>query len=126
VDFSGFSWKDCYYKGGSDAVVSTQEQNCYNIVIQGICRFNWFRREVVSLYSGLGLGADINTGTEVDPYGKKTIPGIALTPILIGVNVGKGHWFGSFELSFINAMKDPSQLFLVGARPLSLSLGYRF
>lgn len=126
IDFSGFSWDNQYYRGGSDTIVKSEEQNCYNIVIQGICRFNWLRRKHFMLYSGIGLGMDINTGTEVDPYGKKTIPGIAVSPILLGLRGGAGHWFGALEFGGINALKDPSQLLLVGARTLSLSAGYKF
>jgi len=126
VDFSGFSWDNHYYRGGSNVIIMTEPQNCYNIVIQALCRFNWLRRKHMMLYSGIGLGADINTGTEVDPYGKTTICGIAFTPVLIGISAGAGHWFGSFEVSGLNAMKDPSQILLLGGRMFSLSAGFRF
>jgi len=126
VDFSGFSWDNHYYNGGANIIIKSEPQNCYNIAIQGICRFNWLRRKHIILYSGIGLGADINTGTEVDPYGKKNIVGIAATPVLIGISAGAGHWFGSFECSGINAMKNPTQIFLVGGRMFSFSAGFKF
>lgn len=126
IDFSGFTWDNHYYDGGYDIIMRTERQNCYNIVLQAICRFNWLRREHFTLYSSIGLGMDINTGTEIDPYGKATVPGIAVTPILLGIRGYKGPWFGAFEFGGINAMKDPTQIFLLGARSLSLSAGYRF
>lgn len=126
VDFSGFSWQDQYYHGGANLVYRTENQNCYNIVIQAMCRFNWLRREYWGLYSGIGLGTGINTGTEADPFGRKTLAGIAVTPVVIGIKAGAGHWFGTFEFSGLNSMKGTAQLFLVGGRLFSVSAGYKF
>jgi len=126
VDFSGFSWQNQFFHGGSNTPYLTEEQNCYNIVIQANCRFNWLRREHWMLYSGLGLGTDINTGTEADPYGNKTLVGVAVTPVVIGISAGAGHWFGSIDFNGINAMKDPARIFIVGGRLISISAGFKF
>lgn len=126
VDMGGFTWENRYFRGGSDDIVSKDKQNCFNIAVQAFARFNWLRKKYISLYSGIGTGVAVNTGTEVDPYGHKTLVGIALTPVPIGISAGKGHWFGSVEISGLNSLKSKDQMFLLGARLVSISGGYRF
>lgn len=126
IDVGSFSWKNNTYKGGSSLIYSTEKQNCQNITIQALCRFNWLRRKYFGLYSGLGLGVGINTGTEVDIYGKHTGVGVAVTPVLIGCTGGAGHWFGSLEISGINSLRGVHELYLVGGRMISISATYKF
>ena len=111
VDFSGFWWDD---------------DNCYNIAVMPHLRFNWLRRDGLSLYSALRAGVDINTGTETNVQGNTTDTGLALGSTFLGISCGRGPVFATVELAPITAMKGRSIVFLAGSRLISFSLGYRF
>ncbi len=90
-----------------------------NFIIMPTVRFNWFQREYVSLYSGLGLGllvaADNSPAAEFAP---------AFNFNTIGVQAGKGHWSGSFELGALAALTGLNTIYLVGSRLFSISVNY--
>ena len=80
--------------------------------------FTYFSREWVNLYSGIGVGYAMQIET------KNTTRNIwhtfAAQATLLGVSVGKNHWFGSFEAgALFTGRSFPDRCF-------TFSVGYRF
>ena len=127
VDFFGFKWNKVTYQGGSDDPVSVEPADCYNYAVMGHVRYNWFRKnETWRVYSALHLGVDINTGSEIDMYGKQTELGVAFSPTLLGVQYGYKHFFAAAELGAHFALKDPLNLYSALSKLVSISGGVRF
>lgn len=126
LDLSGFSWTDCYYNAGSDIIARSEAQNCINACILPQVRFNWLRKQYFTMYSAIRAGIDINGGTETDVYGHKTVCVPAVAPAFIGINAGKGRYFGAVEISPILAFKNQHMVYLPMSRIISISGGIRF
>lgn len=90
-------------------------------------RFTYFKRPWVNMYSGIGIGMCINSGTEIDSRGRKTVCSPATNLTLFGISVThpKG-FFGSFEIGGIDAAVSKNEIYMAASRILSISFGYRF
>ncbi len=80
--------------------------------------FTYFSREWVNLYSGIGVGYAMQIES------KNTTRNIwhtfAAQATLLGISVGKNHWFGSFEAgALFTGRSFPDRCF-------NFSVGYRF
>ena len=80
--------------------------------------FTYFHREWVNLYSGIGVGYAMQIES------KNTTRNIwhtfAAQATLLGIAVGKNHWFGSFEAgALFTGRSFPDRCF-------TFSVGYRF
>ena len=97
-----------------------------NLSILPDVRFTYFHRPWVNMYSGLGIGLCVNSGTDVDYKGRTTAcsPCVGLTAF--GISVGRNGWFGSFEIGGLNALVGTNEIYMAGSRLLSISFGYRF
>ena len=127
LDFFGFQWDNVSYQGGSDDPVGTSHENCYNYAIMGHARVNWYRKsDKWCVYSAFHAGLDINTGTEIDMYGRQTEVGIAFSPTLLGVQYGYKHFFVTGELGSHFALKDALNLYSALSKIVSVSAGVRF
>ena len=127
LDFFGFQWDNVSYQGGSDDPVGTSHENCYNYAIMGHARVNWYRKsDKWCVYSAFHAGLDINTGTEIDMYGRQTEVGIAFSPTLLGVQYGYKHFFVAGELGSHFALKDALNLYSALSKIVSVSAGVRF
>ncbi|MBO4465099.1 MAG: hypothetical protein J5748_00275 [Bacteroidales bacterium] len=127
VDFFGFKWHNVTYQSGSDDPVSDEPADCYNYAVMGHFRYNWYRKnETWRVYSALHMGIDINTGSEIDMYGRQTELGIAFAPTLLGVQYGYKHFFVAGELGAHFALKDQLNLYSALSKLASISAGVRF
>lgn len=126
VDFGGFSWDSVSIRGGSNLVTESSSENCYNISILPSLRFDWFRTEYLKMYSALRVGIDINTGSETDMFGKKTVVAPCFTPAVLGITVGKGNILGSLELGGLYALRNKNLVYMFGSRLISASISFRF
>lgn len=115
LDASGVAWRE-----------GAKKQNFYNLVIMPTARFTYLRHEYVGLYSGLGIGVDINGGTEVDLKGKHTAASMAVDITAIGLEVGHGNWFGAVEFGGLYAMKGRNMIYMAGSKLFRASIAYRF
>lgn len=92
------------------------------MTIMPTVRFTYFRRPLVELYSGLGLGYTLSVESFVSH-------GFTFSPTLFGLNVGNEHWFAEVELGAM-ATVSTSWLgttdLLFSSRILSAAIGYRF
>lgn len=126
LDFSGVLWEEVTRNGHGE--VLTREKNHWfsNISIVPTIRFSYYRSPYVSLYSSLGVGLNINTGSELDFKGRRT----AMVPVvnisLLGVRVGHGRWFGAVELGGMISLLSTNEVYMLGSRLFTASFGYCF
>lgn len=114
VDFENVSWKE-----------DSLKKHFSNYTLMPNIRFTYFRKGLVTMYSGLGIGMTINTGTEASYTGQKTLCSPAFGLTAYGISVGNEHFFGAFDLGALVALKNTQQIFMFGSRLLSFSIGYR-
>lgn len=123
VDIQGTYWNRY---DTCDGIKLSSRQNFYNLCILPTARFNYFNKGLVNLHSSVSVGIDINGGTEVNYVGKKTMVVPALDFNFVGISVGKGHWYGTFDLGTTVALYDKTMIFLLGSRLMRLGVTYKF
>ena len=80
--------------------------------------FTYFSREWVNLYSGIGVGYAMQIESENTT--RNIWHTFAAQATLLGISVGKNHWFGSFEAgALFTGRSFPDRCF-------NFSVGYRF
>ena len=121
IDFEGIFWKEINYSKYHYQVGDVTDIKNYNIVLMPTVRFTYFHSQWVNLYSGLGLGMNI----ACDNSGKAEAA-IAFNLNLFSVCAGNEHWFGAVEFGLLNSLKNTNNIYMVGSRILSASIGYRF
>lgn len=126
VDGSGVVWDQVTRNGEGTELSRVNNRSFYNIIIMPTIYFTYFHHQYVSLYSGLGVGMDINGGTEVDFKGRTTVVAPALNLTLFSVSAWYDRWFASFELGAMAALTDGQHIYLLGSRVFSLSIGATF
>lgn len=126
VDYSSCRW-DNVVRNGKGAEVSREGGNYFaNIAVMPTIRFTYLNSPWVNLYSGIGYGININTGTEVDGFGKKTAYSHAVNLTLIGLS---GSWrmlFAGVELGGMYALKNKDCVYMLNSRLVSVNVGVRF
>lgn len=126
MDFSEVDW-DVVTRNGKGAEVNRSEGHFfYNIVFMPTIRFTYFHHEHVNLYSGLGVGLDINGGSETNGYGNKTDIGAALNLTLFGVSANYERWFWTVDFGGMYALKNMNTIFMASSRMINVGLGARF
>lgn len=109
------------FNGYGDQIGPEHYESEFCWAVLPVARFTYLRRERVSLYSHIGLGVSANfsmTDHHVDYT--DVLPAFSAT--LLGVSVGRDHWFGTFELGSFNTAANC--MFM--ERLFSISAGYRF
>lgn len=80
--------------------------------------FTYFHRNWVNLYSGIGVGYAMQLETKGKT--RNIWHTFAAQATLLGISVGKNHWFGSFEAgALFTGCSFPDRCF-------NFSVGYRF
>lgn len=102
---------------GSGGGTITKNYTTGLIWLMPSARFTYYHRPAVRLFSSIGVGLGFQTG------GEEGILDFGYDVTLLGVSVGKGHWYGDFELGGLSMAR--SMAFL-SDRWLNISLGYRF
>ena len=126
VDYSGVLWDKVMRNGRGEELSRDKNHWFSNISIVPTIRFSYYRSPYVSLYSSLGVGLNINTGSELDFKGRHT----AMVPVvnisLLGVRVGHGRWFGAVELGGMISLLSTNEVYMLGSRLFTASFGYCF
>lgn len=125
-DTASCIWDDVTRNGAGAEVSRERNRSFTNLAFIPNVRFTYFRRPYMNIYSGLGMGLAINTGTTKNIYGKNTVCGIAGNVTLLGISGNYKQWFASAELNALVSAKDQKHMFLVGSRAITLSIGMRF
>lgn len=124
VDGSGVLWKDVVRDGYGNELRET-DHNFYNILILPTARFTYYNLRYISLYSSVGVGMDINGGTERNMYGEKTVCSFAFSAAVLGVSANYKRWFWTLEYGGTYALKGQHEVFLLKSRMFTLSFGVR-
>lgn len=125
IDYSGLLWDNVTRNGKGLELERVPNQQAHNIVLMPVVRFAYYHSDYATLYSALGAGLDINTGTEIDYKGRTTAIAPAINISLLGVRVGKGRYFGSIELGGMIALSSTNEVYMLGSRLFTASIGCR-
>ncbi len=125
ADGSGFSW-DNVTRNGYGEVQQSDPQHAYNVVAMPTMRFTYFFHPNVNLYSGLGVGVDVNGGTETNAKGHKIEVGGALQITVIGVSANIKHFFAALEYGGMYGLRSTNEVYMLKSRMFTASIGVRF
>lgn len=126
IDGSGVVWDQVTRNGQGEEIDRVKNRSLFNLVIMPSVYFTYFHHQYVSLYSGLGVGLDINGGTELDVKGRKTVAAPAANLTVLGVSAWYRSWFASVELGGMMALTGGQDIYLFGSRLFSASIGVTF
>ena len=125
MDYSGVVWDNVLRNGKGEEVGRETNKAFHNIAFVPMVRFSYCRYEYVSLYSAIGAGLNLNTGTEVDYKGRKTAVAPAINITLLGVCAGKGRWYGALEVGGMLSFNSAEEVYMLGSRIMTASVGVR-
>ena len=126
MDGSGVDWFDVTRNGAGTEIDRSGRKYFYNLVFMPTVRFTYFFHEYVNIYSGVGLGLDINGGTELDAKGKNTAVGAALNITALGISANYDRWFMAVEFGGMTALQNMNVIYMAASRMISCSIGARF
>lgn len=126
VDYSGVLWDNVKRNGKGEELSRDKNGNFHNITFLATTRFTYLHAKYVSLYSGLGAGLNVNTGSEIDYRGRKTAVAPALSLTVLGMSVGNEQWFGSVEFGGLYSLMNAYEVYMAGSRMFTVSIGCRF
>ncbi len=126
IDMSEVNWDDVTRNGKGIEMARDKRHYFYNLVIMPTIRFTYFHHEYVNLYSGLGIGLDINSGTETNGTGKRTDLGAAVNLTVFGVSANYKQWFMTVDFGGMYALKNFNTIFMVSSRIINAGIGVRF
>lgn len=122
-DCSGVSWETVTRDGYGMVLDHSSRKYFYNIAMMPNARFTFYNHEYVSLYAALGLGLDINSGTEKNIFGKTTDCGFVANATLFAVAVNYQRFFLNFEYGGMYALKNGNTVFMLKSRMFAVSFG---
>lgn len=126
IDMSEVGWDDVTRNGAGLEVSRSKNHYFYNVVLMPTVRFTYFFHENVNLYSGLGIGLDINGGTEKNAFGKKTEVGAAVNITLIGISANYDRWFWTVDFGGMYALQNTNKIYMASSRIINVGFGARF
>lgn len=126
VDFSHVGWDEVTRNGKGAELNRKENQFFYNAVIIPTIRFTYFHHENVNFYSGLGIGLDINGGTETNALGNHTDVGAAINLTVFGISANYQRWFWTIDCGGLYALKNMNTIFLMSSRIVNVGMGVRF
>ncbi len=126
IDMSEVGWDDVTRNGAGIEMSRSKDHYFYNVVLMPTIRFTYFFHENVNLYSGLGIGLDINGGTEKNAFGKKTEVGAAVNITLIGISANYDRWFWTVDFGGMYALQNTNKIYMASSRIINVGFGARF
>ena len=126
IDMSEVGWDDVTRNGAGIEMSRSKNHYFYNVVLMPTVRFTYFFHENVNLYSGLGIGLDINGGTEKNAFGKKTEVGAAVNITLIGISANYDRWFWTVDFGGMYALQNTNKIYMASSRIINVGFGARF
>jgi len=126
ADFSMVQWDDITRNGKGIETARSKNHNFYNIVIMPTIRFTYYHHPYVNLYSGLGIGMCINSGTETNGKGNKTDIGAAVNFTVFGISANYNRLFWTVDFGGMTALRDFNTIFMLSSRMINVSMGVRF
>ena len=126
VDVSEVGWDDVTRNGIGTELSCDKGHYFYNIVIMPTIRFTYLYHPNVNLYSGIGIGMDINGGTETNVKGRHTEVGAAANITVIGLSVNYQRWFFTVDFGGMYALRNFNAIYMASSRIVNVGLGARF
>ena len=126
VDGSGVSWYNVTRNGKGVELARSDKQYFYNIVFMPTVRFTYLYHPNVNLYSGIGIGMDINGGTETNAYGQHTEVGFAINGTVFGISANYDRWFMTVDFGGLTALKNANSIYMAVSRIINVGIGARF
>lgn len=126
MDMSEVGWDDVTRNGAGAELSRSSGHYFYNLVFMPTIRFTYFHHENVNLYSGLGIGLDINGGTETNAKGQHTEVGAAVNLTVFGVSANYKRWFWTVDFGGMYALKNANAIYMASSRIINVGLGARF
>ena len=126
ADGSAVKWDDVTRNGQGVEIGRDPGHYFYNIIVMPTIRFTYFHHPNVNLYSGLGIGVDINSGTETNTKGQYTDFGAAVDVTVFGVSANYDRWFMTVDFGGMTAFKNSQAIYLAASRMINVSIGARF
>lgn len=117
------AWRGSYLCRRGDKTMSWMHITIGTLAIMPTVRFTYLHREWVNLYSALSFGYYIGFGN--CNRDRSVGCGAAGSVCLLGISVGRNHFFASGEIGALCGVAD-NGVEQLGSRLLSISLGYRF
>ena len=125
VDYSGVIWDQVWRNGKGKELDRLENRAFHNIAIVPTVNFSYFQHDYVSLYSAFGVGVNVNTGTELDYKNRQTVAAPVVNITLLGLCVGKGRWYGALEVGGMLSLNGKDELYMLGSRLFTASIGVR-
>ena len=125
VDYSGVIWDQVLRNGKGKELNRLKDRAFHNIAIVPTINFSYFHHDYVSLYSALGVGVNVNTGTELDCHGRQSVASPVVNITLMGLRVGKGRWYGAIEVGGMISLNGKDELYMLGSRLFTASIAVR-
>jgi hypothetical protein len=126
IDGSGVMWDAVTRNGSGTETGRVNNRSLYNIVAMPTIYFTYLHHDYVSLHSGLGIGLNINGGTETDAKGRTTVCAPAVNLTLLGLSAWYENWFASVELGSLISLKDGQNIYMFGSRIFNVAIGVTF
>ena len=126
IDLSEVNWDNVTRDGKGREVARTTGNYFYNAVLMPTIRFTYFHHDNVNFYSGLGIGLDINGGSETNGLGNKTDVGAAINITVFGISANYKRWFWTVDCGGLYALKNANTIFLMSSRIINVGMGVRF
>ena len=126
ADVSCVKWDEVTRDGRGTEVSRSADHDFYNIVLMPTMQFTYFHHPYVNLYSGLGVGMGINTGTQTNSKGFHTDVGLAAYICVLGLSANYDRWCWNIDLGGLYSIRDKNTIFLASSRMISVGLGVRF
>jgi len=126
VDHSSVHWDNVVINGAGEELDRYPYQKFYNLILMPSMRVTYYHWPHIEIYSELGLGFDINGGTEKNEKGRRTSLGYGYDFRPVGVRFNAGPFFSSFDFGRTFALRDSDHVFLAFGRIFSASIGYSF
>lgn len=125
VNYSGVLWDEVHRNGKGEELSREKDKHFHNISMLITLRFTYLHSKYVSMYSGLGVGLNLNTGSEIDYWGRQTVIAPALNMTVLGLSIGNEQWFGAFEFGGLYSLMNSNEVYLAGSRMFTASVGVR-
>ena len=126
MDMSEVGWDEVTRNGAGTELSRNGRQYFYNLVIMPTIRFTYLYHPNVNLYSGIGIGLDINGGTEVNGKGHHTDIGTAVNFTVIGLSANYQRWFFTIDFGGMYALKNANTIFMASSRIINVGVGAPF
>lgn len=126
MDHSCVHWDNVTINGAGQELARNKDQRFYNMIMMPSMRITYMHKPHLEIYSELGLGFDLNGGTERNEKGRRLSLGYGYDLRPIGVRYNYKAAFVSADIGRTFAFRDSDHVFLAMGRIMAVSVGFTF